>query len=100
MLDRYRAAFESLRSESVQAVWPGANTRALAKAFEQLQSQSMNFYSCGIELAAAGAEATCTGSVTFVPKVGGKTPRVENRSWTFYLKRQNDRWMIDRVVAK
>ena len=84
----------------MQAVWPGANTRALAKAFEQLQSQSMDFYSCGIEFAAAGAEATCTGSVTFVPKVGGKTPRVENRSWTFYLKRQNDRWMIDRVVAK
>jgi len=99
-LDQYRTAYESLRAESVQAVWPAANARALARAFDQIASQSVAFDSCGIQLNAAGAEATCVGKVTFVPKVGGKVPRVEDRQWTFSLRRQNDRWIIDRVVSR
>jgi hypothetical protein len=84
----------------VQAVWPAADTRALARAFSQMASQTVVFDSCGIELNGAAAEATCAGSVTFVPKVGGKVPREESRRWTFYLRRQNDRWVIDRVVSR
>ena len=72
----------------------------MARAFSQMASQTVEFYSCGVELTGAGAEANCAGSVTFVPKVGGKVPRVEDRRWTFYLRRQNDRWIIDRVVSR
>src|SRR4029453_1471517 len=100
VLDNYRAAYQSLRAESVKAVWPGANTQALSRAFGQIASQSMDFYTCGIEVNADGAEATCTGSVTFVPKVGAKTPRVEPRGWTFHLTKQGDRWIIDRVTSR
>ena len=84
----------------MKSVWPGANAAALSKAFKQMESQSMDFYSCGVELNGAAAEATCAGAITFVPKVGGKTPRVEPHRWSFYLTRQNDRWIIDRIVAK
>lgn len=84
----------------MQAVWPSANTPALARAFSQIASQSVDFYSCGIEFGNGTAEANCSGAVTFVPKVGSKTPQVESRSWTFYLVSKNDRWIIDRVVAK
>lgn len=99
-LANYRAAFESLHAETVQAVWPGADRRALARAFEQLQSQSLDFYSCGIEFGTGTAEVTCTGSLTYVPKVGSKKPRVESRNWSFFLKKQSDRWAIERVVTR
>jgi hypothetical protein len=89
-----------MSSESVKSLWPGVDATALSKAFKQMDSQSMDFYSCGIELGNGNAEATCTGAVTFVPKVGGKTPRVEPHRWTFFLVRRNDRWFIDRVVAR
>ena len=65
-----------------------------------MDSQSVDFYSCGIELGTGNAEATCSGAITYVPKIGAKTPRVEQRSWTFYLSRQSDHWIIDRVVSK
>ena len=100
VLDQYRVAYESLRSEAVHAVWAGANSRALSRAFDQIASQSVDFYSCGIEINGATAEANCTGAVTFVPKVGSKSPQTESRRWTFFLRRVNDKWVLDRVVAR
>jgi uncharacterized RmlC-like cupin family protein len=100
VLGAYRAAHESLSAESVKAIWPRANTPALSKAFSQIATQNMEFYECGIAFNAAGAEATCAGAVTFVPKVGARAALVESRSWSFYLIKQNDRWVIDRVITR
>ena len=100
MLDAFRAAYESLHAESVRAVWPRANTPALSKAFSQIATQNVDFHSCGIEFNAAGAEATCSGAVTFVPKIGAKAAVVQPRGWSFYLIRQDDRWVIDRVISR
>jgi hypothetical protein len=76
------------------------NETALARAFDQMDAQSMSYNSCGIEVKGLFAQAFCVGEVAFVPKVGSRTPRVEVRRWTFDLRRVNDAWQIERVTTR
>lgn len=100
VLEGYRAGYSTLNSRAVQAVWPGVNERALARAFEQLDAQTMSFSSCGIEVKGQVAQAFCVGEVAFVTKVGSRTPRVEVRRWTFDLRRVGEAWQIERVATR
>lgn len=100
MLDRYRQAFGALNSVEVQTFWPNVNTKALDKAFDQLERQEFEFDSCRINLFGARAEASCAGTATFVPRIGSKTPRVESRRWTFQLARENGAWIIEKVESR
>lgn len=100
MLDRYRTAFSTLSVEGLGAIWRGANTRALARAFEQLESQTFEFDTCRIDLFGDLAEASCGGRARFVPKVGARTPRVQSRLWTFRLVRAREGWIIDQVSSR
>ncbi len=71
VLERYRAAFGTLSTAGIEDFWPGADTPALARTFDQLQSQRLDFQSCGVELSAGGrATARCRGRAAFVPKRG------------------------------
>lgn len=99
-LEGYRSAYSALDARAVRNVWPGVNEPALARAFAQLDAQSVSFTSCGIEVTGATAQAHCVGEVAFVTKVGSRTPRVEVRRWTFDLRRVKDGWLIDRVAVR
>jgi hypothetical protein len=99
VLERYRLAFSTLNS-GVSDFWPSVNSRALDRAFNELEQQSFEFDKCRVQLKGGQAEATCTGKATFVPKVGNKTPRTQSRQWSFQLVRAGSRWIIDSVQSR
>jgi hypothetical protein len=99
VLERYRVAFSTLNS-GVSDFWPGVDSRALDKAFSDLEEQSFEFDKCRVQLADSHADATCTGRATFVPKVGNKAPRTQQRQWSFHLVRAANRWIIDTVRVR
>ena len=100
LLDQYRQAYSSLDADAVAGVWPSVNVRSLTRAFGQLESQRFEFTDCRIDLSAARAQATCSGRASFVPKIGGRTTRTENREWAFVLERLNDGWIISRAESR
>ena len=102
VLERYRTAFSSLSAAGVQSFWPGANTRALNRAFDLLQSQTFDFESCAVDVSMVTSSATarCSGQAAFVPKVGSRSERVERRAWSFQLSRVNERWVITSVESR
>ncbi len=100
VLGRYRTAFNRLDAGAASAVWPSVNEKTLARAFERLEGQDVSFANCKIEVRAVLAEAACSGTARYTPKVGGRTPRAEPRHWTFSLRKANDAWLIDSVEAR
>ena len=99
VIERYRFAFSTLNS-GVSDFWPGVPSRALDKAFNELEKQSFEFDQCQVQVKGTQADATCTGTATFVTKVGDKTPRTQSRQWTFRLVRAGNRWIIDSVQSR
>jgi hypothetical protein len=100
VLGRYRLAFNQLDAGAASAVWPTVNEKTLAKAFERLESHDVSFESCQIEIFSVLAEATCSGSARYVPKVGSRTPKDEARRWRFSLRKATGGWLIERVDAR
>jgi hypothetical protein len=99
-LQRYRVAYDELDANSAQAVWPGVNQGALARAFDALESQTLSFDSCEIQLQTRGtATATCRGSARYVPKIGNRDPHTESRVWSFNLRKEGTAWTIDRALV-
>jgi hypothetical protein len=101
-LQRYRSAYDDLDARSAQAVWPTVNEAALARAFDALESQTLSFDSCEVQLrTATTAAATCQGVAHYVPKIGNRDPRAESRRWSFSLRKAGSDWTIDSArVAK
>ena len=99
VLERYRFAFSTLNS-GVSDFWPGVNSRALDKAFNELVEQRFEFDQCRVQVKGSQADATCTGRATFVTKVGDKTPRSQPRQWVFRLVQVGNRWIIDSVQSR
>jgi hypothetical protein len=99
-LQRYRSAYEGLDARSAQAVWPAVNQAALARAFDGLESQSLTFERCDVQLRGETANATCRGSARYVPKVGSREPRTEPRVWSFALRKTGDDWKIESARAE
>ncbi|MQA30722.1 MAG: hypothetical protein GEU82_12940 [Luteitalea sp.] len=99
-LGRYRAAFSGLDANAASAIWPAVDQRALGRAFDRLEQQSLTFTSCTIDVRGIRALATCLGTADYVPKVGSKTARTDSRRWTFNLQRVDERWLIDTVDSR
>ena len=100
VLGRYRNAFNTLDAGAAAAVWPTVNEKTLARAFERLEDQQVSFESCEIEIGGVHAEAACSGTARYIPKVGSRTPKAEARRWTFILRRASDGWLIDGIDAR
>jgi hypothetical protein len=100
VLDRYRQAFDTLSVAPVEAYWPSINAKGLARAFGQLDAQTVTFDSCDFDINREQAAATCSGRAKFTTKVGSRTPHVESRRWTFRLARMSDRWVILSVESR
>jgi hypothetical protein len=100
VLDRYRDAFDSLDANAVEGFWPGADIRALNRAFAQIESQRLQFDHCDINLAGARAFASCSGYAEYTRKAGSRDVRLEPRQWTFTLGEGKNGWVILGVDAR
>lgn len=100
VLDRYRLAYERLDAAAAGAVWPGVDRRALARAFDSLQSQQIQFRDCVILTAGATAHAMCTGHARAVPKIGSGGASEADRTWEFSLVQKGDDWRIAKATVK
>ena len=100
VLKRYQAAYDRLDARLAHDVWPAVNQAALARAFGDLESQSITFNNCDVRLRADTAAAKCTGSARYTPKVGSREARVEPRVWNFTLRKQADAWLIETARAE
>jgi hypothetical protein len=100
VLQRYRLAYGRLDAKGAKAIWPALDERALSRAFESLNSQTVKFERCIVQLSSPDAEAVCAGVVTYVTKVGSREPRSERRRWTFQLRKIGDSWTIVRAEAR
>jgi hypothetical protein len=99
VLRRYETAYSNLDAEAASVVWPGVNRGALARAFEGLAAQQVSLGSCDVTVNGPAARATCSGSATWQPKVGGGV-RTEARRWSFDLRKNGEAWKIERAIAR
>jgi tetratricopeptide (TPR) repeat protein len=93
-LQRYRSAYGRLNAQSAQAVYPTVNRVALARAFDGLESQSLTFDSCDVEVRSTLARAICHGTAQYVPKIGNRYPHAEPLVWSFELRKSDGDWTI------
>jgi hypothetical protein len=98
-IERYRTAYERLDAAAARAVWPGVDAAALSRAFGSIESQRLSFEDCAIDVAAGGANATCTGRASIVPKIGGGSQTVR-RTWQFRLAQNGDAWTIASATVR
>jgi hypothetical protein len=99
-LYRYQEAFSALDANAAQQVWPAVDVRALDRAFNQLDEQTFDLRSCDVDVLGERAEAVCTGTASYTPKVGNKAMRVEARRWRFALRRDGGEWLIQGVDVR
>ncbi len=100
VLNQYARAYGQLDASAARAVWPTVDERALARAFSGLESQSVSFDDCNIDVHGATANASCRGRASYRGKVGNRDVRVEPRTWQFDLKRDGDAWKIQTAEAR
>jgi hypothetical protein len=100
VLDQYARAYGRLDAGAAREVWPSVDERALARAFDNLASQSVSFDDCAIDVQGATANASCRGTTSYVGKVGSREPRIEPRTWRFELRRDGEAWKIASAEAR
>jgi hypothetical protein len=100
VLARYRVAYEHLDARSAKQIWPSVDERALARAFDGLESQAVTFESCNVVAGDGRAIASCRGNATYVRRVGNKSLQAQSREWTFMLRRAADGWLIQAVQTR
>lgn len=99
VLGKYEAAYSSLDAAAAVSVWPGVDGRALARAFENLESQRVSLGDCNVTITGVTAHAECSGMTTWTPKVGGGR-RTQPHSWSFDLAKQDEGWLIQSANIK
>jgi hypothetical protein len=92
-LSRYEAAYSGLDAAAARAVWPSVDQRALTRAFQGLESQQVTLGRCDVRMNGASAEAECSGTAKWTPKVGGGSQTAVRR-WRFDLKNTGGDWII------
>ena len=93
VLGRYEAAYNRLDARAAGSVWPSVDQRALARAFQGLDSQTISLGRCDVQLNGASAHANCSGTAQWTPKVGSGTQTAARR-WQFALKNTGTDWVI------
>jgi hypothetical protein len=93
ILDKYADAYTRLDADAAKAVWPSVNRAALSRAFNGLNEQRIAFSDCAVLVHSTQARATCSGSTTWEPKIGGGA-RTDVRRWAFDLEKSGSDWVI------
>lgn len=99
-LQQYERAYEQLDVNAARAVWPSLDARALARAFDGLKAQALEFSHCRVALKLSEAVATCGGRASYVPRVGRQAARTEPREWTFRLRKVDQDWLIAKAEVR
>jgi hypothetical protein len=99
-LFEYRDAVGSLDTAAVRAIWPSADVKGLARAFDGVQQQRLELNDCRIAPKGSTAQATCAGTLRYVPRIGNRSEQVQRLQYEFRLKEQNGVWLIDRVITR
>jgi hypothetical protein len=97
VLERYRRAYERLDAEALKIIWPSVDERTLAQSFAVLDSQSMRFDTCRIDIDNARGVATCDGEATSAARSGDRSIHTRTGTWTFELHKNGDDWAVDSV---
>ena len=99
--DRIRAtlaelgtAYSQLDAVAARAVWPSVDVDALARAFDDLESQELRFDHCDVTVEGSRASAECTGRAIYVPRAGAAGISSAPSTWSFELTRVRGRWTI------
>ena len=102
VLHEYEEAFGRKDPVAAKAVWPALDDRALARAFNGLQSHSLALEDCGVTLAKtnAAARARCQGIATYLPKIGRRKPISATHEWTFNLSKSGGDWQIESAAIR
>jgi hypothetical protein len=102
VLREYETAFGRKDPLAAKAVWPALDDRALARAFNDLQSQSLALERCGVTVANSNeaARAKCQGIASYLPKVGRRKPISANHEWTFHLAKAGGDWQIESAAIR
>jgi hypothetical protein len=99
VLGRYEQMYDQLDVSAASSIWPGLDSRALAKVFARLERQDLNFDGCAVAFSDSRATAQCTGWLSYVPRVGNATLHREHHSWTIEFERSGGEWRILQVGA-
>ncbi len=99
-LSLYQSAYQRLDASAAQRVWPSVNEAALARAFQNLESQDLSLSDCRFEVNGTQAQATCSGTARYVRRVGSKVAQQEQRQWLFRLSKDASTWKIDSVQTR
>ena len=100
VLTRYETAYTQLNPAAAREVWPDVDERALSRAFSSLAAQRVSLGRCDVALNGGTARATCAGTASWTPKVGGGGARTEARRWTFDLRKAGEGWQIERATVR
>jgi hypothetical protein len=98
-LSRYESAYSQLDAAAAGAVWPSVDRRALTRAFAGLASQTIRLSRCDVRVNGPTAQADCTGSAQWTPKVGGGSQSAARR-WRFELRQTGSNWEIVSANAR
>jgi hypothetical protein len=98
-LGRYEAAYSQLDANSAGAVWPTVDRRALARAFAGLAVQEISLGQCSVRVEGQMAEADCSGTARWTPKVGGGAQAAARR-WHFELRNLGKDWVITSATVR
>lgn len=98
-LARYAAAYSSLDAAAAGAVYPAVDRRALERAFSGLASQDVALGNCQVRVAGSSAQADCSGSARWTPRVGGGMQTAARR-WRFELKNSGGEWVIEQTTVR
>jgi hypothetical protein len=99
ILSRYEAAYSSLDAAAAGALWPGVDQRALASAFQGLSAQTVSLGRCDVRVSGTTAQAECSGTARWNPKVGGG-PQTASRHWRFDLRSTGSDWVITQATVR
>jgi hypothetical protein len=99
-LMKYQTAYRELDATAAKRVWPSVDEKALARAFAGLESQLVVFDNCTISMEGSRARAACSGHSRYVGRVGSRNSQLQNRDWTFLLKKTGEDWQIDSVRTR
>jgi hypothetical protein len=102
VLHEYETAVGRKDPLAAKAVWPALDDRALARAFNDLQSHSLALEDCGVTVtnSNAAARAKCQGVATSLPKVGRRKPISASHEWTFNLSKSGGDWQIESAAIR
>ena len=99
LLTEFQAVYGRLDAAGAKRLWASVDERALARAFENLESQRLTFDSCRIQLGTTRALAYCSGLTTYVGKLGGRE-QSRRSNWTFSLTKAGEAWQIQTVEIR